>query len=638
MPPDQPIRTLAVLLGASEFPYAPHLADGRAFTLSAADVRRYFQDEKGLALPRENVFSLFDDTSSQSDQLMKLTSFLKRRIAELKDAGSPPTQLLLYYVGHGLFTRGDRAYCLAVRSTNEFNEGATSIRAQDLVETIRGSATHLRNYWILDCCFAGKIVSEFQSGVLTAVREQILGDGPNRGSAVLCSSNSRETSLAPQGLDHTMFSEAMLTALRAGHPGAGPRLSLRDLGDLVSENLHAAWKDTWVRPEVHSPDMREGDIAHLPLFPNPAYIPPEERASEEEDQKRKAAAKAAEERAREQERMAAAKAEEKRVAAAKAEEDRVAAAKAAELIARKKSEQVRMAAVKAKAAAAKAEEESLAEAKAAEERAARQAEAKKLAAEKAAKERARKRAEEARIAQQQAAVERARQQEEENKKEARKKLTEPAPKRPQPELNATETAAREQFHKKAEEERVESEERARKKSQAYRIATEKLKQGPPFEPATPSSKMSTVNAKASPFLSITAEPATETAKSSDMDAWAIFLMLLWVILPNVAGFFAGRYMALHFNDPVPNVFMRVGLGLGAWASLPAYGFLAGVISRTALKKLEAFDELRWFACVHWIGFLLGFRFFNGLLPEGQPSIWLAIAGIVVFLLTAMIGK
>jgi hypothetical protein len=648
MQPDQPNRTLAVLLGASEFPNAPHLADGRAFTLSAADVKRYFQDEKGLALPRGNVFSLFDDTRSPSDQLMELTHFLKRRIAELKDAGTPPTQLLIYYVGHGLFTRGDRAYCLAVRSTHQANEGATSFRAQDLVETVRGSATHLRNYWILDCCFAGKIVGQFQSSVLTAVREQILGDEANRGAAVLCSSNSREPSLAPPGLDHTMFSEALLAALRTGHPDAGPRLSLRELGDLVSENLHTAWKEDWVRPEVHSPDMREGDIAHLPLFPNPAYKPSEESVSAE---------KAAEERSRlgaERVRLAAAKAEEERVAAVKAEEERLAATKAAELLARKKAEQARSAAAKAeqeRVAAAKAEEERLATAKAEllarkkaaqvrlaaakaeEERVAetKAAAARKLAADKAARERARKKAEEVRIAEEQAALERARQKELADKAAAREKLRERVPTR-------AETAAQELFHRKAEEERVAAEERARKKPLANPFAAENAKDAPASLKSAFSSKLPTFNADAAPITSKAAAPSTPTAaKSDDSAAWAILLILLWVIVPNVAGVFVGRYLALHYTDPSTFLWIKFNPVLSAWGYILGCGLFAGIISRSALAKLDSFNEGRWLSPLHWIGFLVGFRFYNGLQPESQPSIWLAIVGIIVFLLTAMVG-
>jgi hypothetical protein len=265
---------LTILLGASKFPNAPKLAQGRAFYNSAADIKEYLWDAHGLALPWQNTLSLFDDSRSPSDQLVEVAKFLMRRTQELKNEGSRPEDLLIYYVGHGLFTRGDQAYCLAVRSTNEINEGATSIRAGDLAGVIKENSASLRRYLIFDCCFAASLHKEFQSSPLSAAHVQIVNEFPRRGTAVLCSSSSGEPSLAPPGLDHTMFTSALMQVLRKGHEGSGPRFSLSELGDLIVENLRNAFPDSWVRPEVHSPDQREGTIADIPLFPNPAYRGP----------------------------------------------------------------------------------------------------------------------------------------------------------------------------------------------------------------------------------------------------------------------------------------------------------------------------------------------------------------------------
>jgi len=90
----------------------------------------------------------------------------------------------------------------------------------------------------------------------------------------MCSSNAFEPARAPRGLDHTMFSSALIQGLRKGYERGGPPLSFSELGDLVRENLREAFPESWVRPEVHSPNQREGDIAHIPLFPNPAYVRP----------------------------------------------------------------------------------------------------------------------------------------------------------------------------------------------------------------------------------------------------------------------------------------------------------------------------------------------------------------------------
>ena len=265
-----PRETLAVVLGASRFKRAPKLAQGRAFYNSAQDFEDYLKSSGGLGLPPENIDQLFDDTRSPSDQLQDIRDFLERRSTVIKVLGLEPRDLILYYVGHGLFSE-DFSYYLAVSGTDERSEVLTSIRVSDLASIIKSSARFLRKFLILDCCFSASAYAEFQSGPLTAGRVKILEELPQRGTALLCSANAHDPALAPMGHTRTMFSDSLLRALEQGHPSLGARLSLSELGDLVKANLRTAYPDNWVRPEVHSPDQKEGDVAGLPLFPNVAH-------------------------------------------------------------------------------------------------------------------------------------------------------------------------------------------------------------------------------------------------------------------------------------------------------------------------------------------------------------------------------
>jgi hypothetical protein len=268
MPDTNAPRTIAVILGASTFPDSPTLAGGKAFYLSADDVKRYLRED--LAVPEQSILWLFDDSRSPSDQLRGIGNFLERHTRETSgDAG--PENLLIYYVGHGLFTPREQAYCLAIRYTTSRDEGATSIRAGDLAGTVKNYASFLRRYLIFDCCFSASINKEFQSGALHAARTKLASEFPGRGTALLCSSNSSDASLAPQGLDHTMFSLALIEALKNGHRELSDRFSFSELGDLVKETLKRKFPEDWVRPEIHTPDQREGNIADIPMFPNPAY-------------------------------------------------------------------------------------------------------------------------------------------------------------------------------------------------------------------------------------------------------------------------------------------------------------------------------------------------------------------------------
>jgi hypothetical protein len=68
-----------------------------------------------------------------------------------------------------------------------------------------------------------------------------------------------------------MFSDALTKVLQEGHPNLGSGLSVADVAVLIKRRLRDAYPEDWVRPEVLSPDQAEGDLAELPLFPNPAF-------------------------------------------------------------------------------------------------------------------------------------------------------------------------------------------------------------------------------------------------------------------------------------------------------------------------------------------------------------------------------
>jgi hypothetical protein len=292
-----PRQTLAVFLGASDFPKAPKLAQGPAFYLSAQGFQQYLGSPQGLGLPRNNVCWLFDDTRSPSDQLEDIGAFLEDRSAELKKDGTPPQDLILYYVGHGLFCGAERDYCLAVRKTDDDNEGVTSLRIADLASIIKTQARFLRKLLILDCCFSGAAYKEFQSGPGEVSRVKLKKELPGRGTTLFCAASAADPARAPQGLARTMFSDALIKMLHKGHSFLGSRLSTSELGDLVKDYLRENYGEEWVRPEVHSPDQKEGDIASIPFFPNPAFLELQQKEAEEQAKRDAASAHEAKQQA-----------------------------------------------------------------------------------------------------------------------------------------------------------------------------------------------------------------------------------------------------------------------------------------------------------------------------------------------------
>src|SRR6266581_5241634 len=95
----------------------------------------YLKDEDGFNLSGDNLLNLFDAQKSPSDMDQEISSFLTGRQGELAKKGTPPKDLIIYYVGHGGFTSGKQEYFLATRTTCSDREGISSIRVSDLART-----------------------------------------------------------------------------------------------------------------------------------------------------------------------------------------------------------------------------------------------------------------------------------------------------------------------------------------------------------------------------------------------------------------------------------------------------------------------------------------------------------------------
>jgi putative nucleotidyltransferase with HDIG domain len=263
-------RRTAVILGAARFKKTPSL-DRASFSSSAQDFVSYLLDKHLFALPEPALLNLFDSHLPPGDQLEQICDFLDAFRGGADDEGG---DIILYYVGHGGFVGMNKEYFLAVATTKDGFEGSTAIRIGDLSSALRDHAGKARKYLILDCCFAASAFAEFQdSGLSAVISSQTLEPLPPKGTALLCSSGSRQVSLSPSSESHTLFSGALMAVLRIGERSGLKAFSLDDVGRRVKDLLRSRCPQEWIRPEVHSPDMREGNVAHIPIFPNPGFDP-----------------------------------------------------------------------------------------------------------------------------------------------------------------------------------------------------------------------------------------------------------------------------------------------------------------------------------------------------------------------------
>src|ERR1700684_1767478 len=103
--------TLAIILGVNECPRAPKLQPLPQCANSAADFEYYLRSALGI----ENIINLFDSEDAASDQLGQIEDWLDRNTSASSSVS--PTDLLVYYTGHGGLSRSDQFYFIALHST-----------------------------------------------------------------------------------------------------------------------------------------------------------------------------------------------------------------------------------------------------------------------------------------------------------------------------------------------------------------------------------------------------------------------------------------------------------------------------------------------------------------------------------------
>jgi len=266
-------HTLVVICGASDWPRLTAFEPAAAFTNSATAVREYLAGAGGLAVPTDNLLWLFDATDAVA-HYDRIGEFLADRLTSLQSQRGRGMVILVVYVGHGAFFGATREYCLLVRDTRAPIEVDTSLRVATLARLLQNQAPESSRILILDCCFAGEAVHSFQSAIDQTVSakasEVVHSAGIDRGVALLCASSSRNPARLDSPSSYTLFGRELVRALTTGDPKTAGPMTLRGLCRLVEQGLHETFGSDAPRPEVHVPNQAGGDLAAVPLFPNPA--------------------------------------------------------------------------------------------------------------------------------------------------------------------------------------------------------------------------------------------------------------------------------------------------------------------------------------------------------------------------------
>lgn len=274
-----PHTTLVVMLGASSWPKHQSL-DGseEAFKNSGNELIEYFLSVSGMGISPKNLLNLFDSEQHVDWIVEEIENFLKTRITALKKSGTPARDLIVIYIGHGSFIQPEQAYSLALRSTRKEAEDTSALRVSSLARVINQNTHNIRRYLILDSCFAAAAHGSFQSPILEVMRIKTEEVFPSHGTALLCATSAMNFAIIPTAGKYTMFSGALLRVLKSGIAHKPNRLSIADIGQAVWDLLKETYQESAVRPEVHRPNQKSGDVAAVPIFPNANKMAPPARS------------------------------------------------------------------------------------------------------------------------------------------------------------------------------------------------------------------------------------------------------------------------------------------------------------------------------------------------------------------------
>lgn len=203
-----PATSTAVLLGSSRFDH-DDLTDLPAVTNNLVDLAAILTHPAGTRLPATRCTVLADPRG-----VAEVGALLQNSAEQAED------MLLWYYAGHGVLDDNGELY-LTLPGSNPRQLWSTALPLARIREVLAKARARNR-VLILDCCFSGRAIDGFMSAPNSLVAGQLDIDG----TYTLTATPANSLALSPPGATHTVFTGALVTALRQGIPDEQPLLSL----------------------------------------------------------------------------------------------------------------------------------------------------------------------------------------------------------------------------------------------------------------------------------------------------------------------------------------------------------------------------------------------------------------------------
>lgn len=264
--------TLAILVGASDWPKISRFEAAPAFSNTAKESTNYLSSPEGLNLKDDNLLNLFDSGQSSTGHYGEIRDFLERHIERLNTVNGKNLVVFFWYIGHGALLGPEADYCLLLRDTDANFAADSSMRVTAIADLFRKLIPQSARFVILDCCHAGHSNTYFQGAFedeFAVQTERAFKHGS--GVAILAASSAKSPAQLQAFDTWTLFGRSLLDVLKCGNPTLGPAMSLHEVKELVTDSLRSGSVEHPPIPEVHSPNQKDLDLAGVRVFPNVLY-------------------------------------------------------------------------------------------------------------------------------------------------------------------------------------------------------------------------------------------------------------------------------------------------------------------------------------------------------------------------------
>jgi hypothetical protein len=209
---------------------------------------------------------------------MAIRSWLrtKAKSAEGADSQSRVENVLVQYVGHGMFKPNSEEYYLSINTTDAEDRWMTSASLGQLNQILLTNTPRRRRIYLIDACFAAAFTMNLMSPPEEAVEVKlgaIVGAWPDgewssSGVAALCSAGRTEIASARGQRGLTQFTDGLLSVFETGDNASEFDLSLRRIYQILRDTLSARYLERAIHPVLVAPEDRDGGIGSAPIFPN----------------------------------------------------------------------------------------------------------------------------------------------------------------------------------------------------------------------------------------------------------------------------------------------------------------------------------------------------------------------------------